>query len=397
MLANRSLTERCLEVWLKATLCCAVALGWMNSAVAQTPTAQELIAEQDQALVNQVARWVKSQFSLPGDLPLDTSLRQAATDMAKEHVERVRTQVPQWIAQERAAKGNPGLRGVELSQPLYFRAINELAIWSIESAGTAHDEALIKVAVMPMACSVLYSSHFSRRIAMIQTAPVEARPALLEGEQELLARWGSTRNTLPERPSTTQFGAANQAITRLRTGLPIDAEPMTAFLAGLIFARDSKPGLSERWEQCAKSQWWLASQLKHGNTDRAQALTLYRYSNMVGAQDFVPDHVAQKVATNLAAGTKSSYPPVATYFQVEGVTTVQSEVDELGKFIRAQVVSRKLKVPGVRDNPAIAFETLLDAATLDYAEKGRTYPADKGKILIFEMVWSSSESQDAGR
>lgn len=135
--------------------------------------------------------------------------------MAKAHVERVRTQVPQWIAQERAAKGNPGLRGVELAKPLYFRAINEFAIWPIESAGTAHDEALINVAVMTMACSVLYTSHFSRRIAMIQTAPVEVRSSLLEGEQELLARWGPKRNTLPERPSTTQFGATNRLATAL--------------------------------------------------------------------------------------------------------------------------------------------------------------------------------------
>jgi hypothetical protein len=162
---------------------------------------------------------------------------------------------------------------------------------------------------------------------------------------------------------------------------------MSAFLAAQVFAREHKPTQLDVWGQCAKSQWWLASQLDHGNTDRTQAVTLYRYSRMLDAQAFVPADVAQKLAAKLASGDKSGYSPVATYFQVEGVTAIEVEIDDQGKFIRAEVVSRKLKVPGVRDNPPIAFETLLDAAALDYAEKGRSYPSDKGKSLKFEMNW----------
>jgi hypothetical protein len=230
---------------------------------------------------------------------------------------------------------------------------------------------------------------------MFQAAPVEVRATLLEGERQLLSRWGSKRQNLPERPSAAQFSAADQVITRLRADLPVDAVPMSAYLAMQVFAREHKPNQLDVWGQCAKSRWWLASQLDHGNTDRTQALTQYRYSRMEDAQQgFVPAPVAQQMAAKLATGDKSGYSPVATYYQVEGVTAVEVELDDQGKFIRAQVASRKLKVPGVRDNPPIAFETLLDAAALDYAEKGRNYPADKGKNLKFEMVWRLEEGKN---
>jgi hypothetical protein len=374
--------------WLAGAILAAAALAWMGDAAAQSPTVQELLAEQDQLVLKEVAWFVNASFVLPDDLPLDTALREAATEMAKAHMKRVWTQLPQWIAQERAAAGNPGLRGSALSHPLYFRAINEMALWSIESAGPTNDKAWIQAALAPMACDYVYDAIFARRIAMIQAAPVEVRPTLLEGERQLLSHWGSKRENLPERPAAAQFSAADQVITRLRAGLPVEAVPMSAFLAKKIFARERKPNQSDRWEQCAKNQWWLASQLDHGNTDRTQALTLYRYSRMEEAQPaFLPADVAQKLAAKLATGDKSGYSPAASYYQVEGVTAIEVELDDQGKFMRAKVASRKLKVPGVRDNPPIAFETLLDAAALDYAEKGRSYPADKGKNLKFEMNW----------
>jgi hypothetical protein len=320
-------------------------------------------------------------------LPLDADARKAATEIGKAHLERVRTLLPQWIEQERAVAGNPGLRGWTLSQSLYFRVVNEMAIWSIESAGPANDEAWIKAALTPKACYFIPQYVFARRIAMIQAAPIEVRATLLEGERQLLSRWGSKRENLPERPSAAQFRAADHVITRLRVGLPTDALPMPAYLAGQLLTRDQKSQLNDLG-QCAKSQWWLASQLEHGNTDRRQALTLYLYSRMDDAQQtFVPPGITQQMVAKLATGDKSGYSPVATHFHVEGVTVIETELDDQGKFIRAEVVSRKLKVPGVRDNPPIAFETMLDAAALDYAEKGRSYTADQGKRIQFEKNW----------
>jgi hypothetical protein len=237
-----------------------------------------------------------------------------------------------------------------LREPLYLRAINELAIWSIESGGPAHDGAWSKAALAPRACSVLPPSYFARRIAVIQAAPLDSRPALLAGERELLSRWGTKRRTLPPRPLAADLDAAEQAITLLRAGSPVSVAPMTPYLAGQVFARDRKPGGSHRWAQCARSQWWLASQLAGGKVDWLAALTLYRYSMMVNVIDFVPDDVREKVAAARPTEGEPAYPPVAAYFNLEGTTTVQAETDAQGKFRKAQVVARKLTVPGVRDN-----------------------------------------------
>jgi hypothetical protein len=383
--------------WLSVALCCAALLPLVGSpAAADTPTVQELLAAQDKDLENQLVGWGKSAFALPDDLALDEPLRQAATQVAQEHVARLRKLWPVWIAQERAESGDLNLRGNALSQPLYLRAINEMAIWTIESGGPAQDDAWLKAALAPTACRSLFPSYLAQRIAMIQAAPLDARPALLAGERELLSRWGTKRPSLPPRPLAADLAAVDQAITRLRAGLPVTAEPMTAYLAGQVFNRDRNPGKSDRWEQCAKSQWWLASQLARGKVDRTAALTLYRYSMMLDVHEFVPTTVGQKAAATRPTEGKPAYPPVAAYFQAEGSTTVQAETDALGKFLKARVISRKIAVPGVRDNPPVAFETLLDAASLDYAEK-RSYPAGKATTLQFEMVWRLREGEDEAR
>lgn len=371
---------------LGAALCCVALLLPMLPAAAGTPTFQELLAEADQTLVNQLVEWDKREFGLPDDLELDEPLRHAATAMVQDHVARVRELLPAWIAQERAESHAPDLRGGALYQPIYRRLINEMAIWSVESVGTAHDDAWLKAVLSPKACSVLPPSPFGRRIAMIQAAPIDVRPALLAAERQLLSRWGTKRQSLPPRPLAADLDAADQAITRLRAGLPVTAQPMVPYLAWQIFNRDRKPGPADRWQQCAKSQWWLASQLAGGKSDRTLALAVYRYSTMIDVHDFVPASVIEKAAATRRTEGQQPYPPVAAYFNVEGSTTVQAETDEHGRFLKAQVVSREIKVPGVRDNPPLAFETLLDAAALNYAAK-RSYPDAKAARQQFAINW----------
>ena len=388
--------------WTKAgrlgvTLCCVALLPLMGPAAAVTPTVGELLADEDRNLVNQLVEWHKSAFTLPDDLVLDANLRQAATTIAQEHVARVQALMPVWIAQERTASGDTSLRGRALSHPIFLRAFNEMAIWSIESGGPAQDDAWLKAVLAPKACSSIFPLHFARRIAMIEAAPPDSRSALLAAERELLSHWGTKRQTLQPRPSAADLDAVDQAITRLRAGLPISAEPMTPYLAGQVFARDRAPGKSGRWEQCAKSQWWLASQLASGKIGRLEALTLYRYSTMVDAHEFVPAAVMQKLAAAPPAEGDRAYPPVAAFFNVEGTTTVQTDTDDQGKFLRARVVSRKITVPGVRDNPPVAFETLLDAASVDYAKTKRSYPADKDQTHRFEINWRLTEGEHAAR
>jgi len=375
---------------LGVAFCLAALVPLIGPAAAAEPTVQELLAAQDRALVNSMVAWEETFFTLPSDVKLDETLREAAVQLASEHLARSRTLWPEWMAQERAASGDANLQGGTLSRPLFLHAINELAIWSLENGGPAQDDAWLKAALAPMACSSLPRPYFARRIAMIQAAPLDARPALLAGERDLLSRWGTKRQSLPTRPAAADLEAADQAITLLRAGLPITAVPMTPFLADRLFDRKRKPDPSDRWEQCAKSQWWLASQLADGKVDRSEALTLWRYSTMFDVNELIPDSVEPSAGTSRLAAGKPAYPLAATYFSVEGVTTVQVDTDALGNLLKARVVSRKLTVPGVRDNPPVAFETLLDAASLDLAAKPGQL-AKKSTGFKFDAVWRLEE------
>lgn len=381
---------------LAAALCCALLPPSTGLAATGVPTVQELLAAQDKDTQDELTAWARDTFAVPEDLVLDPPLREAAADMARSHMARLRALWPVWMAQERAASGKPALRGRALSSPLITRAINELALWTIESAGPAHDDAWLKAALAPMACAKLHPSHFARRLAMMQAAPLDARPALLAGERELLSRWGTQRAGLQPRPPQADLDAADQAITRLRAGLPVSAQPMTPNLAGQVFDRDRKPGPPDRWDQCARSQWWLGSQLAAGKVDRIAALTLYRYATMLDVQDFVPTSLLRKATSARPADGPAAYPPGALYFRVEGTTTVEADRDAEGKLHKFRVVARKITVPGVRDNPPVAFETLFDLAALDQARQ-RHDPTNRAQSPRIELIWRLSEGDDETR
>lgn len=380
--------------WLGFAIHCAALVPLVGSTAAATPTAQELLATQDQETIGTMTNWHKEVFQLPDDLTLDPSLRQAANQIAQEHLARVRTAAPAWIAQARAASGNTGLMSRAQMEVLYARSVNELAIWSVESGGPAQDEAWLKAALAPAACDMPGTAYFSRRIAMIQAAPADSRAALLAGERELLSRWGTRRQHLPVRPTAQELNAADYAIARIRAGQKIAAAPMTPGLAGRLFDLDRKPdqpSWADRWDKCAKSQWWLASQLASGKVDKIAALTIYRYSTMLDAKDYVPASVVQAAAQRPGEG-KPAYPPVAAFFGAEGSTIIETHTDDQGKFLKALVVSRKITVPGVSDNVPILFETLFDAAALDAAEKRHKSSPDNKPISQFELKWYLTEA-----
>lgn len=359
-------------------------------------TVQALLAEQDTELVNRVVDWNQSSLKLPEEMTLDQSLRDSAAQLVRAQAERWRTLITAWISEERAAAKSPNVKSADLAQALYRRSINEMAIWSVESVGPAHDEAWLKAALAPTACSSRYPMYFARRIAMIQAAPMDVRPDLMAAEMELLSRWGTPRPGLAARPAAVELLAADNAITRLREGLPVRAAPVTPFLARKVFARDRKPGKPDRWEQCAKAQWWLQSQLADSNTGRTQALTIYRYSTMLDANDFVPVGFKPKSEPTLRAEGKPVYPRAASYFHVEGSTTLKVGTDGQGNALGVEVIARQIRVPGVRDNRPLAFEALLDDAALEFARQ-RSYPVGKTGKLQFVMDWNIEEDGDATR
>lgn len=383
---------------LRCILVCCVAAWLPTASIAapDAPTVQALLAEQDAELVKGVVAWSKSAFELPDDMALDPSLHEAVAPLVRDLQVRLRTLVPTWIAEERAAAKDPNLRGANLAEAMYLRSLNEMVLGFVESVGPAHDEAWLRAALAPGTCRKLFPSYFARRIAMIQAAPIDVRPTLLAAEKELLARWGTVRQGLAPRPATAELVVAYQAVTRLREGLPVTAAPMTPFLAGQVFDRDRKPGKPDRWEQCATSQWWLQSQLAERNADRTRALAIYRYSTMPDVNDLVPEGVKSSSGPTRSADGKPGYPRAARYFQVEGATTLKVSLDDQGKVFKAEVVAREIRVPGVRNNRPLAFETLFDDAAIEFARQ-RTYSAGGAREEQFVMTWKLGEDGDEAR
>lgn len=324
-------------------------------AASKAPTAQALMAEYDADVVQHIVEWTEREMLLPGSMALD-----------------------------------PALRGSALTQALLLRSVNELLIGFVESTGPAHDEAWLQAALAPTACQTHESLFYARRIAIVQAAPAEVRPALLAAEQALLARWGTTRSDLPPRPANADLLAGAQAAAQLREGLPVTAAPMTPFLARMVFARDRRPDAPDRRERCAISQWWLQTQLAAPGTDRAKALQVFRYSLLPDVEELLPEQVKADTSGD------SSYPRAARHFGVQGSTTVRARVDAQGQVQRAEVVARNIRVPGIRDHRPLAFEALLDGAALAKMRE-RRFSAQPEQEVRLEFVWKLEGDERGAR
>lgn len=356
-------------------------------AQAKEPTVQSLLAARDAELVASLVGWRRQTLAMASDQELEAPLAEAVDQLVQAHLKGLPAVLMAWLAEERAATGNPGLEGGVLSKALFQRSLNEMAIATVESLGQDADRAWLAAVLAPKACSFLPPQHFARQVAMIQAAPLELRPALLAALKEQFARWGTQRRALPERPPAAELASADRALTRLRQSLPVDAAPMSPYLAGQVFARNRKADKPDRWEQCARSQWWLQSQLAAGRTEPARALAIYRYSTMLDVSDFVPEAFKAEAQRPGAGDGKPAYPRAASFFQVQGLTQVAVSLDAEGHATRAEVIARKLSVPGVRGNRPVAFETLLDEAAVTYARQ-RNYPTGQARETSFEMMWN---------
>lgn len=379
----------------RSRLLCFVLVVGQQAAMATSAepvTVKALLAEEDAKLAKQLVNWNHKQYKIPDDMVLDPALREAADGLLRGLQQRMQAEVTAWVAEERAASKRPNARAADLANGLHVRATNEMALLSVESAGAAYDEAWRAAALAPRACELVSAAPFVRLVGLIQSAPQADRPVLIEALRELLSRWGTARQKLAARPSTTELAAADQAIARLRERLPVAAAPMSPVLAKRVFARDRSAAV-DRWERCARSQWWLRSQLEDGKTDPAQALAVYRYSMMLDVRDLVPPSYRSKPRTGQQAQAKPAYPPVASYFMVEGTMTLDVRLDSQGKPVDAVVVARDIRVPGVRHNRPVAFETLLDEASVAFARQ-RSYTDGKAQRGRFELSWRLDEDDD---
>lgn len=368
--------------------------GGSAARAADAPTTQSMLAEQDAELTRSLISWVDDEFELRADMQLEPGLRAEVASLVREGTARLRTLVPEWIREERAATNDPSLRGGALARPLYARLLNELALSAVESEGPASDEAWLMAVQAPTACRFRHATFMADRVQMIQAAPNEARATLLASLKQSLLRWGTVRAGLPPRPSADELSAAEQEATRLRVGLPSTALPMTPYLAAQVFPRERKQGKPDAWTRCALNQWWLQSTLARPSADRAKALAVYRYAAMPQAQEYVPERLASKADSPSPPspdGDPPRYPVAAKLYEVEGSTVLKVGIDAQGQVTRAEVVERSIVVPGVRNNRPVAFETVFDDAALEYAKRQRRAAGEPRETRI-ELNWKLEEA-----
>jgi hypothetical protein len=332
------------------------------------------------ALAEEMQRWLHGQLQWPAELQADAGIRPGADAIRRELLARAETAWPSWVTQVRQAFPD---EPITQRQVLMFRAWNEFAMWWVDSAGAAHDQAWLRLATQAWRCQSLWPMPLQRRLGLIATAAAADRATLLEGERVLASRWGTLRRAVPPRP--TDLDAAEQAILQQRAGMPQKTEPMVPFLAQAVLDSQWRPGQAKRWEQCARSQWWLSSQLAAGSPP-AQALTAYRYATLPTLRDWLNDPT---VLRDLEVQPDGGYPPLVARIGLEGTVRVLVDTDEAGRFQRARVLSRRLGVPGMGEDPPVAFEALLDASSLAQAAR-QSYPANGRTRREIELVWRLS-------
>lgn len=343
-------------------------------------------AGEDAEIVEPLRQWLGRLFELPADEWADAALRAVATELATAHIARMTAVLQTWPADERAAAGT-ALDRRDLASRLTRRFLNELAVWRIDSAGTAYDEALLSAWLQPGACRAFESrSAFAGVMHLAQPLAAPQRDVLLAGERALLARWGQPRQALPDRPPLAAQRLMWQAVEALRNGAAV-ALPMPPLVASQVLGAEPQapPGASV---QCALQQWNLRRVLGDGAALAKPALDGFRYAVLPSALSWYgePDAPPER--------DPQAYPAVAQRFEVVGRILLEVTIDAQGRYQQAEVVDRKVNVPGVRGQRPVAFETLLDdgsvarAAAVTYQAPVAAQLQDGRARRRVEFVWT---------
>jgi hypothetical protein len=309
--------------------------------------------------------FLEAGFRVPADLPVDADLRAAAQALSAAHLAKLKAELPAWVAQEQRSSSVP-LGNNELQWRLYARFINEFALTRLESTGPDFDAAWLAGALKPRFCDLPPQlSFFAERTVMMQQVPKAQRAVVLEGERLLLQRWGTPRQGLPQPPSPSVDEQVASLIGSIKAGAARPAVAMPPVLANVhMNTSDAEP--TDRWQQrCMSAQWWLRLQPLDGEADRARALNGFRYATLLLGSDM------SRPPGKLPPDNATDYPRMAASFGVEGLLRLLLRIDSKGKLQRAEVIQRDVSVRGIRGNPPVAFDNLLDQAALAKAKATR--------------------------
>lgn len=335
--------------------------------------------------------WLALMFALPDGVSLDPPLRAAATEMAAEHRLRMSAVFTTWVSQERAASGASTIPA-QTRLRLHRRLANEVALWKLSSFGPGLDQTLQAAFLKPGVCRDMgQQSFFADQMLWLQALPASQREVALLKERGLLNAWGTARTSLPDWPVLPPESVP-KALAQLRSGTARFDPALPPVLAARLLGDEEASLASLPWnERCALNQWWLRVALRKSVALRDQALVTFRYALMPLATEGWTG-LASSAASG-AATAAQDYPPFASRHGVEGTITVQSVVDMEGRFQRATVVRREVTVDGIRGVRPVAFETVLDEASLAraarvaYPKKTAAQTKDGLYVGSFEIVW----------
>jgi hypothetical protein len=366
----------------------ALASCWASSIAVAAPDAME------QQTLQGLHRDLARSFVLHQDLPLDDALRAAADAMSAAHLARIDQLLPAWVAEERQLQTASGEAHEVWEQyfAVWARVLNELALWQMEPGDAAYENATLAVVrTSPLTCRFGGDARFSdyaSRIARVQAMPPSQRDAALATERQLLAHWGQTRPALAPWPDQLPRDAAVAALTQAggqqaRLALP-------PLLAAELLGDQKNPATIHPEEQCRLQQWWLRESLRRGATPAA-ALNTFRYGTLITAdQRFAGTFDAAPAdGKPEPVSDKPPYPKIALRFMVTGRTTLSARLDAAGKPKEVSIIERKISMPGVRDARPIAFETIFDQASVNYARDGYRYekPKDASPSKL-QLIWT---------
>jgi len=340
---------------LGACLCWASPVVW---AQAQAPAVARPVvsAATADSELRQILQAFERIFHLSDALPLRDDLKQSARAIAQEHLIRLRSHVATWLVQAQAAAPDRPLDPGQRVSALYYRFSNELTAWRL-AAGEPDSGTVTSLAEFVPLSACRHADMdglWAMLMLQLQALPPDRQASALAAEAALLQRWGQW----PEPPAPVEPSLADltQALlTNLDQAPASLAPPMLPALASVLM-RDPIPRARSVSRHCADHLWRLQAALAHGRP-RAQALAAY-------AQAAAPRPGDR--SEGLTADS-DGYPALARRYLVEGKVTVALTTDARGRVLGARVLRRQLQAMDQKGSRPLAYELLLDAASLEQA------------------------------
>lgn len=319
--------------------------------------------------------YVTPRFTVQDGDELDPETKAAARDMQAEHLPRVQALMERWLTEELqlVSSGRSALRRMQA------RLTNEFALWGRDSVGEAQDAALAQVLQVPGMCRPPSSNagELVMRLARLRSLPAAQRQQAVQAERELLARWGQPRAVSDAEPL-----AAEDALLQLRATGQAPKVPLPPVLAFYYLGDDEDrrgdPVVADPSTRCALHQWAGANPAQFRAAMAMQGADFYGIDRRGAAARKDED---------------GGYPSIATFLGTRGVVTVEAEVNPEGRVVRAQVIKRDVRVPGISGVRPFAHEGTLDLASLARAREvdwSAAAPKQGLNKVTREFGWSLS-------